>query len=72
MPDTFLVGFRLDDDQMHGPNEKLDMVRFRGSRRVHVRLLAEPGGRRRAEPDIGWASLSRLAPDIFAGATARP
>lgn len=43
--DSLLVGFCLNDDQMHSPNEKFDMVRFHKGQRAHVRLIAELGGR---------------------------
>jgi acetylornithine deacetylase/succinyl-diaminopimelate desuccinylase-like protein len=42
--DSLLVGFCLNDDQMHSPNEKFDMVRFHKGQRAHVRMLAEFGG----------------------------
>ena len=39
--DCLLVGFSLDDDQVHSPNEKFEMVCFHKGQRAHVRLLAE-------------------------------
>lgn len=38
--DCLLVGFGLDDDQVHSPNEKFDVVCFERGIDSHVRLLA--------------------------------
>lgn len=42
--DTVLMGFGLDDDQVHSPNEKFDMRCFHGGTRSHARLLAKLAG----------------------------
>ena len=39
--DTLLMGFGLDDDQVHSPNEKFELRCFRQGARAHARLLAE-------------------------------
>lgn len=39
--DTILMGFGLDDDQVHSPNEKFDWACYRGGARSHARLLAK-------------------------------
>jgi acetylornithine deacetylase/succinyl-diaminopimelate desuccinylase-like protein len=39
--DTVLMGFGLDDDQVHSPNEKFDLRCFHGGTRSHARLLAK-------------------------------
>jgi acetylornithine deacetylase/succinyl-diaminopimelate desuccinylase-like protein len=39
--DTLLMGFGLPDDQIHGPNEKFEVVCFRHGLRSHVRLLGK-------------------------------
>ncbi|MEO3473220.1 M20/M25/M40 family metallo-hydrolase [Roseomonas sp. CAU 1739] len=38
--DCLLVGFGLDDDQVHSPNEKFDLVCFERGIDSHIRLLA--------------------------------
>ncbi len=38
--DSVLMGFGLDDDQMHGPNEKFDLRCLHAGARSHARLLA--------------------------------
>ncbi len=37
--DTLLMGFGLQDDQIHSPNEKFEVACFRHGLRSHVRLL---------------------------------
>src|SRR5580698_5275111 len=39
--DTLLVGFGLDDDQVHSPNEKFEQRCFHKGMRSHARLLAK-------------------------------
>lgn len=39
--DTILMGFGLDDDQVHSPNEKFDWSCYLGGARSHARLLAK-------------------------------
>jgi acetylornithine deacetylase/succinyl-diaminopimelate desuccinylase-like protein len=39
--DSLLVGFGLDDDQVHSPNEKFERVCFHRGIRAHARLLAK-------------------------------
>ncbi len=43
--DTILMGFGLEDDQVHSPNEKFDWSCFKGGARSHARLLAKLAGR---------------------------
>ncbi len=38
------MGFGLSDDQIHGPNEKFELVCFRHGMRSHARLLGKLGG----------------------------
>jgi acetylornithine deacetylase/succinyl-diaminopimelate desuccinylase-like protein len=42
--DTILMGFGLEDDQVHSPNEKFDWACFQGGARSHARLLGKLGG----------------------------
>ncbi len=42
--DSLLVGFGLDDDQVHSPNEKFEEVCYHHGIRSHVRLLAKFAG----------------------------
>ena len=39
--DSLLMGFGLDDDQVHSPNEKFEWACFRHGIRSHVRLLGQ-------------------------------
>jgi acetylornithine deacetylase/succinyl-diaminopimelate desuccinylase-like protein len=41
--DTLLMGFSLEDDGMHSPNEKFEVTCFYRGMRSHVALLAELG-----------------------------
>jgi len=41
--DTVLVGFGLDDDRVHSPNEKFELDCFRLGMRTHAHLIEEMG-----------------------------
>jgi acetylornithine deacetylase/succinyl-diaminopimelate desuccinylase-like protein len=48
--DSLLMGFGLDDDQVHSPNEKFEQVCFHHGIRSHVRLLAKLAAQGSAHP----------------------
>ena len=41
--ESLLVGFGLDDDRVHSPNEKFEVKCFMNGTRSHAALLAELG-----------------------------
>ncbi|KAA2215069.1 dipeptidase [Teichococcus oryzae] len=43
--DCLMMGFGLDDDQVHSPNEKFELSCLHSGARSHVRLLGRLGGR---------------------------
>ncbi len=49
--DSILMGFGLDDDRVHAPNEKFELQCFKSGMRAHAALLAEIAAR--GEPRKG-------------------
>ena len=41
--DTLLLGFGLDDDRVHSPNEKFELICYRRGIETHAALLAQLG-----------------------------
>ena len=55
--DSLLMGFGLDDDQVHSPNEKFEQRCFHHGIRSHARLLAKfAGGERTRRSPAGCVS----------------
>lgn len=44
--DTLLIGFGLDDDRVHSPNEKFEVACFANGAKSHAAILAEIGAMR--------------------------
>jgi acetylornithine deacetylase/succinyl-diaminopimelate desuccinylase-like protein len=44
--ESLLVGFGLDDDRVHSPNEKFELSCFRRGALSHAAILAELAGLR--------------------------
>jgi len=42
--ESLLMGFGLDDDQVHSPNEKFELACLHAGARSHARLLARLAG----------------------------
>ena len=42
--DSLLMGFGLDDDQIHSPNEKFELCCFHNGAAAHARLIGELAG----------------------------
>ena len=69
--DTLMVGFALDDDRVHSPNEKYDLKCFHKGIRSWARIIGGAGGVN-GRAAAAWAYIKVMSRSPARGLAASP